>query len=82
MDIIGLLVFLLRIYGLILLARVLMSWIPNIDYSNAIVQLLFEMTEPVLRPIRQLMPPTQGIDFSPVIAFVIITLLSTLLMSF
>ena len=42
----------LQVYQLLLLARVLMSWIPNLDPNNPIARLLFRATEPVLAPIR------------------------------
>ena len=83
MSAIGNLVFLvLQIFQLILLARVLLTWFPNIDRSNQIVQLIFDVTEPVLRPIRNLLPQTGMIDFSPLILFLIISVLLQLLPRF
>ena len=70
---------LLQLYSLILLARVLLSWFPNVDPSNPIVRFLFEATEPILRPIRQALPQTAGIDFSPLIVLVGIQVLNSLL---
>jgi YggT family protein len=70
---------LLSIYQLILLGRVLLSWFPNVDRSNPIVQFLYAATEPVLAPIRQMMPPGTMIDFSPLIVFFIIYLIRMLL---
>lgn len=81
MSIIGLLYTLLQIYSFILLARVLMSWFPNLDRSNPIVQFLYDVTEPVLKPIRDLLPQNGMMDFSPLIAFLIITVLTRLLTS-
>jgi YggT family protein len=69
---------LLQIFQLILLARVLLTWFPNIDRSNPIVQFLFQVTEPVLQPIRQMLPQTGMVDFSPLIVFLIISVLMTL----
>ncbi len=55
--------------------RALISWV-NPDPYNAIVQILTRVTEPVLRPIRKLVPPNKiGIDISPIIAFLIIIFL-------
>lgn len=70
---------LLQIYQLILLGRVLLSWIPNVDYSNPIVRFLYEATEPVLAPIRNALPPMNGIDLSPLVVFFAITILTRLL---
>ncbi len=69
----------LQIYTLILLARVIMSWIPNLDYSNPIVNFLFQATEPVLKPVRDALPQGQGIDFSPIVVFISIMVLQNVL---
>lgn len=65
----------LNIYMWIIIIRALISWV-NPDPYNTIVQVLTRMTEPVLKPIRKLVPSDRiGIDFSPLIAvFVIIFL--------
>lgn len=72
---------LLQVYTLILLARVIMSWIPNLDYSNPIVNFLFQATEPVLKPVRDALPQGQGIDFSPIVVFIGIMVLQNVLYS-
>ena len=59
----------LHVYQLILLARVLMSWIPNLDQNNPIARFLYQATEPVLAPIRNVLPPMAGIDLSPLVVF-------------
>ncbi len=56
----------LDIYFWIILIRALLSWV-NPDPFNPIVQFLEKVTEPVLAPIRRIIPP-MGIDFSPLIA--------------
>jgi YggT family protein len=70
--------FLLTLYTLLILARVLMSWIP-LDTSNAliaqIVQFIYSATEPVLRPVRNLLPP-MPIDLSPMIVVLILSLIA------
>lgn len=73
------LVFLLQVYYIILLGRVITTWLPNLDYSNPLVRLLFDLTEPVLRPIRQMVPPQNGLDLSPMLAFVGIFVLTAIL---
>lgn len=60
----------LQVFNLILLARVLMSWFPNIDRSNPLVQLVYDLTEPVLRPVREMLPASGGMDFSPLVVFI------------
>lgn len=60
-----------------ILIRALLSWV-NPDPFNPIVQILQRMTEPILSPIRRILPP-MGIDISPMIAFVIILFLKVFL---
>ena len=69
----------LSVYQLILLARVLMSWIPNLNADNPIARFLFQVTEPVLAPIRKALPPMGGVDLSPLVVFLGITILMQLL---
>jgi YggT family protein len=71
--------YLLTFFELILLARVLLSWFPNVDRSNALIRLLFDVTEPVLQPIRNLMPQGMMFDLSPLIVFLIINVLLQIL---
>ncbi len=81
-SLIDLLSFVLQIYSYILLARALVSWIPNLDPSNPGVQILYRLTEPVLEPIRKLIPPLGGVmDISIMVAFFALILLEQLLRS-
>ena len=66
---------LLNIYMWVIIIRALISWVSPDPY-NPIVQILTRMTEPVLRPVRKLVPPYKiGIDLSPLIATLIIIFL-------
>lgn len=70
----------LSVYSFILLARVLMTWFPNVDPYHPVVRFLYQATEPVLAPVRQLLPPMAGFDFSPVVVLVAISLIRTLIL--
>lgn len=63
------------LYWLILI-RAIISWV-NPDPFNPIVQFLYKTTEPILNPIRRILPFTYaiGLDFSPIIAFFLIIFL-------
>ena len=66
---------LLRVYVWIILIRAILSWFsPN--YSNPLIHFLINVTEPVLSPIRRLIP-IRGIDISPIIVIFIIELIRT-----
>lgn len=54
----------------LVLVRALISWV-NPDPFNPIVQVLNQITEPILDPIRRILPPTP-LDFSPIVAFLLI----------
>lgn len=71
--------FALSVYQIILLGRVLLSWIPNMDYRNPIVRFLYAATEPILEPIRRMLTSTGGMDFSPLIVFLGIAVINQLL---
>lgn len=60
---------LISLYEIALLVRIVLSWVPHNPY-NQIVQFLFKITDPVLNPVRKLIPPFRGIDFSPVLVFI------------
>ncbi len=69
----------LDLYMYLVLAWVILSWLIAFSIVNtrnpivaAIADFLYRITEPVLRPIRQVMPQLGGIDISPVVLFLII----------
>jgi len=65
----------LTLYMWIVIIRALLSWVSPDPY-NPIVRFLYRVTEPVLRPVRRLIPMGNiGIDISPVIVIVVIYLL-------
>jgi YggT family protein len=69
--------YLLWAYMWIIIIRALISWV-NPDPWNPIVRFLYQVTEPVLRPIRRLLPSTP-IDFSPLIVILAIMFLQRFL---
>ena len=71
MGIIGLVQLLFDLYIIVLLARVLLSWV-QVDPRNPIVNLINQLTEPLLAPIRRLLPQSGGVDFSPMVAFFVV----------
>jgi len=79
-NVVNLLVTLLQLYSIILLGRILLSWIPNLDRSNQIVQLLYQLTEPVLEPVRRTIPPLGMMDLSPIIVFIGLRILQSVVM--
>ena len=68
----------LRIYFFIIIAYVILSWISPGNYNPA-ANLLSSMAEPVLAPLRRLIPPIGGLDLSPLFAILALQALTMLL---
>jgi YggT family protein len=69
---------LLTVYGYLLLVRVALSWF-RVNYYNPWVRLLLRLTDPFLEPFRAIVPSMGGIDFSPIVAFLVLNLLRSVL---
>lgn len=69
---------LLMTYFFLIIAAVLVSWLGQ-GLRHPFVPLLYQLTEPVLRPIRRVIPPIAGIDLSPLFALIAIRFLILLL---
>ncbi|MFQ5533059.1 MAG: YggT family protein [Candidatus Methylomirabilales bacterium] len=68
----------LFIYMWMIIIRAIISWV-NPDPYNPIVQFLYRSTEPVLQPVRRMLPITWGIDFSPLVVIIAIMFLDQFL---
>ena len=77
----------LEIYIWLLIAAAILSWLVAFNVVNTRNQVvamfgdfLYRITEPVLRPIRALLPNMGGIDISPIILFLIIILIERVIL--
>ena len=75
---IKLLMMLLITYFLLIIVSVILSWLGG-RARHPIVPLVYQLTEPILRPIRKVIPPIAGIDLSPLFALIAIRFLMLLL---
>ena len=71
--------FILNLVWWIFLIVIIMSWLINFNVINTrnqfvanVWRVLNQITEPILKPIRRVIPPVGGLDLSPIIVFVII----------
>jgi YggT family protein len=78
-PVIDVVIVLIRIYWWVLIASAVMSWLIAFGVINTynrnvamVGDVLYRLTEPVLRPIRQFLPNLGGIDVSPIIALLIL----------
>lgn len=65
------------VFEILLLIRVVMSWV-NPNPSGGFAGIIYELTEPILAPIRRVLPKSQLIDFSPLVAFLLLQLVNQL----
>lgn len=63
----------------LIIIRAVMSWFVSPYSDNAFVDAVRRITDPILRPISERMPLAGGIDISPIVAFLAITLLQILI---
>ncbi len=66
--------------NLAILARVLLSWIRVSPYHPA-VGFLYRITEPILAPLRRIIPPLGMMDISPVIALILLQIIQQILVA-
>ena len=71
---------LLDIYSLFVFGSVIISWI-QLPPDNPVAHFLHSMTEPLLAPVRQIMPDMGGLDFSPLVLLFGIRLIRSTLIS-
>ncbi len=72
-----LLIQLVDLYSLIVVAAVVVSW-TNVPREHPAVRFLDRLTEPLLSPIRKVLPPMGEIDFSPLVLLIGLRLLTSL----
>ena len=68
----------LLLYIVLVLVRVVLGFV-GADSHHPVVPLVMQLTEPVLRPFRRLIPNVGGLDFSPMIVLLVITLARVLI---
>ena len=74
-DLIG---FVLLLYMALIIVRILLSFFPG-NTRHPIVPLIYQLTDPLLRPLQRILPSLGGLDFSPMVAWLLITLARVLL---
>lgn len=71
---------LLNVFQLALFIRVVMSWFPlSSSGARSVMDIVVRITEPVLGPIRRALPSFGGIDISPIVAILLLSILVRLI---
>lgn len=75
---------LFNILYFLILARIIISFVRPDPYGQfgEIARIIHNITEPILAPFRQILPPMGGLDFSPILLFLLIGFAQRLLLSF
>ena len=69
----------IEFYTYILIARVLLTWFPQIDWTRQPFAAVSQIADPYLNLFRNIIPPLGGIDLSPILAFIALSVVSSLL---
>lgn len=69
----------LNIYFFTILIQVVLSWVAPHQH-NPVTILIHQLNEPLMRPLRQILPPMGAFDFSPIIAIVLIQISKMILL--
>ncbi len=62
----------INIYTALLFIRILLSWFPNINWFDPPFSILSQLTDPYLNIFRSIIPPLGGLDFSPILALLLL----------
>jgi YggT family protein len=66
---------------LVLIVRVILSWLPRIGVLTPVATLVDGITEPILSPIRRRLPFFGGLDLSPLVALLLISIVEALVLA-
>ena len=70
-----------NILQIIIIVRVVLSWISH-NPSNQFIRIIYQVSEPILKPLREILPITgMGFDLSPIVAFFLLGLLKKILLA-
>ena len=61
-----------QIYTVLLIVRVLLTWFQTADWANRAMSFLSPITDPYLNIFRSFIPPLGGMDFSPILAIILL----------
>jgi len=64
----------------LLVIRIILSWV-RADSYNEIVSIIYRITDPILAPFRRLPLQLGGMDFSPIIAFIVLSVLKSFIVN-
>ena len=68
-----------QVLMMVIFIRVILSWFPHNPY-NPLIKIIYQISNPILNPIRNIVSPIGGIDISPIILIFIIQLIKNIIL--
>jgi YggT family protein len=62
-----------KIYYWGIIISIILSWVAQGSHHPAVI-LVYQLTEPVMRPFRRILPPMGGLDLSPILVFIVLNI--------
>lgn len=81
---VGIVLFIINIYYFAILASIIMSFVMMFSGNmnpHPLLRLVWQLTEPVMAPVRKLIPPMGGLDFSPIFIFIAIQIIQNFILT-
>ncbi len=67
-----------EVLAIVILIRAVLSWVSP-GQTNMLTNILYQVTEPILAPLRRIIPRVGMMDFSPLVAIILLQIIATLL---
>jgi YggT family protein len=72
---------LVQLYSTLLFIRIILSWVPSLDWYRQPQRFLKDVTDPALNLARRVIPPLGMLDLSPIVVFLALSILRSVLQS-
>ena len=66
-----------QVLSIAIFLRAMLSWFPAAPRDNFLISMLFQVTDPVLQPIRRIIPPVGMLDITPIVAIIILQIIGS-----
>ncbi|MFA7659103.1 MAG: YggT family protein [Candidatus Gastranaerophilaceae bacterium] len=81
MDIVKIVNNIFYLYFILIILRIFLTWIPSIDWQQQPIKSIREVTDMYLDVFRRFIPPYGGLDFSPIIAIIVLQIIQVLVVN-
>ncbi len=71
-------VFLAQALSIAIFVRAILSWFPNVSNENPVVAIVYHVTEPILAPLRNVIPMVGMMDITPLVAIITLQIIASI----